>query len=437
MAGFSIKNLVQNRPRLPNGLFARTALILLLPLLLFVSVSTFVFFDRTWDNTTRRFAVDLSSQIAGTVQLYKDKTLNADQVMEHARKFYDFKLTFLDKSSFPSLPNSEFSVGKNILLGALEDRLKLPIKIDLGEEETSVYILINSRVLHFIFLTKWLLNKTTMVFVIWQLVTPCLFFFIALLFLRNQVRPLQRLAMEMERFGKGQKVGMWRCAGAREVRQATRAFNRMQERIARLVERRMEMLAGISHDLRTPLTRLELELALLEPTTDVSSMRSDVKEMASMVEAFLAFAKGQEVEKTQNVLLKPFIAEITHNIKAKCYLMCDDGLSLPVRKMGMKRCLTNILSNAAKYADVIETSVKEHSGWITITIDDNGPGIAPEKREEVFQPFVRLDSSRNLDDGGVGLGLAIARDIINQHGGKISLHESALHGLRVTILLPK
>lgn len=439
MARFTIKHPFKSmKIYTPKGLFGRTALILFLPLLFMVSISTFVFFDRTWDSTTRRFATDLSGQISSLVYLVKNKNLSDKEVVDIGKNNFGFHVDILNKAFYKQAPKSKSKkLGYGILNRALMEKIDFPKKVFIGEDGTQVHVKIKNKVLRVAFPTKWLLNKTTTVFILWQFITPILFLIIALLFLRNQIRPLRRLSSVMDHFGKGQKVEFLRPSGASEVRQATRAFNRMQERLGRLVNRRMEMLAGISHDLRTPLTRLELELAMMEKSVDISNLRTDVKEMSSMVEAFLSFAKGQDNEKTQNVPLKTLITDSLLPIHAKWELNCDDDVMLPMRRIAMKRCFSNVLGNADKFADVININAKGGENWIIITIDDNGPGIPHDKRKEVFRPFYRLDISRNLDDGGVGLGLAIARDIVNQHGGKISLHDSPIGGLRVILKLPK
>lgn len=420
----------------PKSLFGRTALILFFPLLLAVAISTFVFFDRTWDSTTRQFAQDLAGQVSSLCSLHTQSNFTDAALTAHAQDHYNFQIEVLDQAFYKQAPRSRRGLAFRIFSDALAEKIDAPTKLYMGRREIQVHIHTSPHVLRITFPSKWLINQANTVFVIWQLCTPILFFFIALIMLRGQLKPLQRLCAEMERFGKGQKVAPLHLTGAQELRQAALAFNRMQARLARLVNRRTEMLAGISHDLRTPLTRLELGLALMEKTTDVSGLRLDVKEMSKMVESFLAFARDQEGEKTQNVPIHALLAEVLLPIHATTHVECDGELSIPARRLALKRCLANILNNADQFANHIWVSVTLEPNSVIILVDDNGPGIPADKRMDAFRPFVRLDASRNLDKGGVGLGLAIARDIVSQHGGKILLQDGPHGGLRVRMLLP-
>ena len=256
---------------------------------------------------------------------------------------------------------------------------------------------------------------------------------VAVLFLRNQIRPILRLADAAESFGKGREVPDFRPRGAREVRRAAQAFIEMKRRIERTLEQRTAMLAGVSHDLRTILTRFKLELALIGDSPELEAMKKDVDEMGRMLEAYLAFARGDSGEQSAPTDMGAFLEELkadTERNGHKSSVQFHGHPIVTVRPAAFKRCLANLVSNAARYAPSISITGHRDHRWLTVTVDDDGPGIAPHLREEVFKPFLRLDDARNQDEGGTGLGLAIARDIARSHGGDIMLSDSPLGGLR-------
>jgi two-component system osmolarity sensor histidine kinase EnvZ len=259
------------------------------------------------------------------------------------------------------------------------------------------------------------------------------------LFLRNQIRPILRLADATESFGKGLEAPNFRPRGAREVRRAAHAFLEMKSRIERSIEQRTAMLAGVSHDLRTILTRFKLELALIGDSPEVDAMRKDVDEMSGMLEDYLAFARGDGGENAQPTDMTKALEELRSDAERNGHNATVQFRGLPVvtvKPAAFKRCLGNLVSNAARYANSIAiTGARDHR-YLTVTIDDDGPGIPSAKREEVFKPFLRLDDSRNQDEGGTGLGLAIARDIARSHGGDIMLGDSPMGGLRATVRIP-
>ena len=264
-------------------------------------------------------------------------------------------------------------------------------------------------------------------------------FAIATLFMRNQVRPLRRLAISADRFGRGLDVPDFKQAGALEVRQAASAFTLMRERIQRQISQRTEMLAGVSHDLRTPLTRIKLQLALMTDHPDIANIQTDINDMETMLEGYLAFARGEGGENAVAVNLGALLDEVVASARregAAIDLHVEGDMVLPLRRDAFKRALVNLLSNSQRHAEHISVRAGRRNDGVVITIDDDGPGIPPDKREEVFRPFYRLDTSRNRETGGVGLGLAISRDVIRGHGGNIALDASPLGGLRVRIRLP-
>jgi two-component system osmolarity sensor histidine kinase EnvZ len=264
-------------------------------------------------------------------------------------------------------------------------------------------------------------------------------FAVALLFMRNQIRPIRRLAAAAERFGKGRDTPGFKPEGALEVRQASRAFLVMRERIQRQISQRTEMLAGVSHDLRTPLTRMKLQLALLGDSPDIAELKADVAEMERMIEGYLAFARGEGSEVPEPTDLAALIDDVCQAARrqgAVIDLAIDGDLILPLRPQAIRRCVTNLISNARRYGGYIAVAAGRRGRMVEVTIDDDGPGIPAERREEVFKPFYRLEASRNQATGGTGLGMTIARDIARHHGGDVTLDTSPLGGLRCVIRLP-
>jgi two-component system osmolarity sensor histidine kinase EnvZ len=266
-----------------------------------------------------------------------------------------------------------------------------------------------------------------------------LLFAIASIFMRNQVRPIRQLAVASEEFGKGRDVEDYRPSGASEVRQAGAAFVVMRERLRRFMLQRTEMLAGISHDLRTPLTRMKLELALLDESPSVAGLRADVTDMERMVESYLAFVRGDGEEQAVPTDLGRILADLVAGEQREGHpvrLVTEGDLVLPLRPQAITRSIRNLLANATRHGARIELRAKRRERSVKILIDDDGPGIPSGSREDVFKPFFRLDASRNPTTGGVGLGLTIARDVVRAHGGDIWLEDSPLGGLRARIKLP-
>jgi two-component system osmolarity sensor histidine kinase EnvZ len=260
-----------------------------------------------------------------------------------------------------------------------------------------------------------------------------------MIFMRNQIRPIRRLAMAADALGKGRDVEVFRIQGATEVRQAATAFNRMRERLQRQVSQRTEMLAGVSHDLRTPLTRMKLQLALLGDAPSAQELKADVAEMERMVEGYLAFARGEGSEPVAQTNLRDLVEDVVAAARRAGNMVdftAEGALTLSVRKEGLRRCIANLVSNATQYGTRAVVSAIRKPDFIELTVDDDGPGIPEKMHETVFRPFSRLDQSRNVETGGVGLGLTIARDMAHAHGGDIALGNSPLGGLRARIRLP-
>jgi two-component system osmolarity sensor histidine kinase EnvZ len=276
------------------------------------------------------------------------------------------------------------------------------------------------------------------IFLFWMIGTSLVLIAIAIAFLRNQIKPILRLADAAESFGMGRDAKI-RPRGAREVRRAAQAFLEMKQRIERSIEQRTAMLAGVSHDLRTLLTRFKLELALLGDSPEIEAMKRDVDEMGRMLEAYLAFARGDSGEQSEPTDMAAFLDELRADAERHGHRATVSFHGYPivtVKPAAFKRCLANLVSNAARFAGTIAINGHRDHRWLTITVDDDGSGIPVSMREEVFKPFLRLDDARNQDEGGTGLGLAIARDIARSHGGEITLADSPLGGLRATVRVP-
>ncbi len=278
------------------------------------------------------------------------------------------------------------------------------------------------------------------IFIVWMLGTSFVLLTVAILFLRNQIKPILRLSQAAESFGKGRPTPAdFKPRGAREVRQAAHAFIEMRDRIERHVEQRTVMLAGVSHDLRTILTRFKLQLAMFEETPELDAMRADVDEMQAMLEDYMAFAKGDSGEAIERVDIGEILSEVktqAHGDRTIDIAVEDGPLVVPVRRHAFKRAVANLVNNAARFADHVNVSAARHNGSLTIEVEDDGPGIPEDEREHVFRPFYRVDHARNQDSGSTGLGLAIAQDIARIHGGDITLDQSRLGGLKAVLKVP-
>jgi two-component system, OmpR family, osmolarity sensor histidine kinase EnvZ len=286
---------------------------------------------------------------------------------------------------------------------------------------------------------KRLFTPTTYIVVLWMAGSSLLLFGVATLFMRNQVKSLRRLASAAESFGKGRDVPNFRLAGATEVRRVGAAFLLMRERIRRQISQRTEMLAGVSHDLRTPLTRMKLELELMEDNPTLAELKSDVAQMQGMVQGYLDFARGEGGETPREVDLPMLLEEVVANARrdgAPVTVAAPEAFAISLRPDAMKRCIANLIANARRYGSHVWVMAVPVRDGIDVLVDDDGPGIPTHRRDDVFRPFFRLDAARSPQTGSVGLGLTIARDVALSHGGDISLEESPQGGLRVRVHLP-
>jgi two-component system osmolarity sensor histidine kinase EnvZ len=429
---------------LPRSLFGRALLIVIVPMILVQIIAALVFFERHYDTTTKRLAQGLAGQVAITVAMLEDPGvgLNRSEIFNLAYDTMWLRLSFTEGAGLPGeAPAPQDTILDKRIVEALDERLDYPFAIDTHslEEDVRVWVQMPSGLLRVTVQRKRLFSSTTYLLIFWTVGTGVLLVAVAMVFLRNQVRPIRRLAVAAERFGKGQDVPEFKPEGAREVRQASAAFIQMRARIKRQIRQRTEMLAGVSHDLRTPLTRMKLQLAMLGNSPEAASLKDDVTEMERMVEGYLAFARGEGTEEPQPVLIGRLLREVVERISthgAEVALDVAQDAQLPLRREAMRRALSNLIGNAARYAETVTVKVERQRNHVVVLIDDDGPGIPEDKRKDVFRPFFRLDSSRNPATGGTGLGLTIARDIVRGHGGELRLEDAPSGGLRARVALP-
>ncbi len=427
---------------LPRGLLGRSLLIVLVPLVALQAVAFTFFYGSHLDIVSRRLSGSIAGEVAQTIELlerYPDPASRA-WTLRTATLQFEIPMRLMPNAVLP--PHTHVNLlgpMDDDLAAAMEAKVRRPFTMDWTTDSRDVLVRVQlpDAVLEIEAPRKRLYATTIYLFVLWVVGSALLLFAVAALFLRNQVRAIRRLAEAAEAFGMGRDRGPIKPEGATEVRQAAGAFNRMQERIVRFLSQRTEMLAGVSHDLRTPLTRLRLALAVLPPRADlqqdVADMTADVEEMERMIGGYLAFARGEGDEQAQPVDLTALLEEVASAARragAHVELHCPPMLMLNLRPDAARRAVTNLVDNARRHAQKVQLSVEPQDRGVQVVVDDNGPGIAPERRESVFRPF----ESGAL--GGTGLGLTIARDIARAHGGDILLEESPMGGLRARLRLP-
>ena len=424
---------------LPKSLFGRVLLILVLPTVLIQLVMAYVFFDRHWDNVVRHMSNTLAGEMAFFVHRIKtipkaeqSELVNDFQLSTGIDVFFDPPEAYNPKDTTDDFPEFQYK---------LHTKIKEPFTVRKIQDGNVIElcVLLKGQVLRMETTVKRLESRTTILFVVWMFGASAVFLWIAVLFLRNQIRPIRRLAEAADNFGRGVDIPDFRPSGASEVRKAARAFIVMRERIKRQLRTRTEMLAGISHDLRTPLTRMKLELAMLPESDSVKELEGDVQQMEHMIQEYLDFACGEGREEAVRVSLRELLQDIVgdyQRLNAQVGLLDGDDNLVDIRASGFRRMLNNVIDNALRYGKRCEVALLVAANYCEIIVDDEGPGIPEEKRGEVFKPFNRLEPSRNVKTGGVGLGLTIARDIVLAHGGNIALESSPKGGLRVIIRLP-
>jgi len=436
--GFSLKRF------LPRGLFGRSLIIIVAPIVLLQAIIAYVFFERDLDTTTRRLARDVAADIAMLVAL-EDEHQGGQRLALRAlaERQLAYRINFLPGQNLPPYHGRLTSTIDVALDDILEQRIGTDRDFRTARigDDFEIRVDVHDGVLAVLVPRDRVTVSKPDIFILWMVGSSLLLMGIAIIFLRNQVRPIERLARAADSFGKGRAVPDFKPYGATEVRRAAQAFITMRERIERHVSQRTEMLAGVSHDLKTPLTRLKLALAMMPEDADVKSMRADIAEMEHMLDDYLAFARGEGGEDASLTDLSELVreaaaaAERAHH-RAQIRIAVPDHVPVSVRRAGLRRVLANLLDNALKHGAQVAVTLNRNEHLVEIAVEDDGPGIPEPQREEAFRPFHRLDEGRNLQSGGSGLGLAIARDIARAHGGDILLDKSALGGLKATIRLP-
>ena len=438
VSGIWVKN------KMPAGLYGRSLLIIIAPMVILQSVVAFVFMERHWNTVTRRLSAAVTQDIAALIDIYKvyPQDLDSAQLRKIAQERLGLVVDFLPVTEMPPPgPKPFFSLLDQALSEELRKQIGKPYWLDTVGRSSLVEIRIqlDNAVMRVFARRNAAYASNSEIFLLWMVGTSLVLLAVAILFLRNQIKPILRLADAAESFGKGRDAPNFRPRGATEVRRAARAFIEMKSRVERTIEQRTTMLAGVSHDLRTVLTRFKLELAIIGDSPEVEAMKRDVDEMSRMLEAYLAFARGDTGEQSEPTDMAAFLEELKgdmerhgHNVTA----VFHGHPVVTVRPNAFKRCISNLVSNAGRFAKSISITGHRDHRWLTVTVDDDGPGIPAHMRDDVFKPFLRLDDARNQDEGGTGLGLAIARDIARSHGGDITLGDSPLGGLRATVRVP-
>jgi two-component system osmolarity sensor histidine kinase EnvZ len=428
---------------LPKGLYARSLIIIIAPVVLLQSVIAYVFMERHWQLVTRRLSAAVTGDIAALVDIYESYPQDADAttLTRIAGDRLQLDVDILHDTDLPPPgPKPFFSILDEALSSELARQVDRPFWVDtVGRSNyIEIRVKLDDGVLRVLARRSQAYASNSHIFLVWMGGSSVILLGVAILFLRNQIRPILRLAEAAESFGKGREIE-FRPRGAREVRQAGHAFLEMKRRIERNIEQRTTMLNGVSHDLRTILTRFKLSLALLRQTPEVEDLKRDVDEMSRMLEGYLSFARGDMGEQAVTTDLRSLLEELQTDAERQGHATSLDIVGDPmitVRPDAFRRLLFNLVGNAARHGEKISISANHETRWLVVHVEDDGPGISPEMREEVFKPFVRLDEARNQDEGGSGLGLAIARDIARSHGGDIALSDSPLGGLKATVRLP-
>jgi two-component system, OmpR family, osmolarity sensor histidine kinase EnvZ len=431
---------------LPKGLYGRSLLIVILPMVLLQAAVAYVFMQRHWDLVTHRLSAAVARDVGAVIDLYKTYPPAAgdERLQTISSERFHIDVAVLPKGPLPPPMPRTFFADLDPLTRALPDEISkqigrpfwidtvgrsglMEIRVDLGD---GVLRMLAHRSLAY--------EPNIHIFILWMLGAAIVLLAVAILFLRNQIRPIQRLAGAAQDFGKGRDFD-FRPHGAREVRQAGYAFIEMKRRVERALEQRTAMLNGVSHDLRTILTRFRLSLAVMDEQPETGLLQKDVEEMERMLEGYLAFARGDAGEAAVTTDLRVILDELKFDAERHGAFVRIDAtgeLRVKVRPTAFKRCLVNLVANAQRHGQKIVMQASREQRFIAIHVDDDGPGIAPEHREDVFRPFYRLDEARNQDESGAGLGLAIARDIARSHGGDVSLGKSAMGGLRASVRIP-
>jgi len=428
---------------LPKSLLGRSLLIIVMPLILLQLISGAIFYETHWSKVTLRLARGVAGDVAAVTNLmHRDFGPGARRVaLQIATSNMGFRVEFSEGAVLANQHHRGSGLMERMLIRALRESNSKPFRIDSESVDRHVVIDVQlaEGVLHIVTSRKRLFSSTTYVFVLWMVGSSLILFAVATIFMRNQVKPIRRLAMAAEDFGKGRDVSSFKPEGATEVRQAAAEFLNMRDRISRQISQRTDMLAGVSHDLRTPLTRMRLEIEMLGDSEAAQNLKSDVTDMEHMLEGYLAFARGEGAEKPVPTNLTQVIEGVVsqaHRKGGQIDFHGEEDIILPLRPNAFKRSITNIVDNATRFANHVSVRARQREDYAEVLIDDDGPGIPEDQRQDVFRPFYRVEGSRNQETGGIGLGLTIVRDVIRAHGGDIELDTAPIGGLRVRLRLP-
>lgn len=423
---------------LPKSMFGRSLLILMAPLVLVETISAYVFFDNHWESVTKALANNIAGEVATITAIYNAIPEEGDFLKVVAGNHLKLRTTFLPYRTLN--PSINEKLIDTPLEHALNSHIFSGYSFDITPKDFIITTEAKNGLLQFVTPRKRLHSKTFFLFIIWVAGTSALFLCIAAVFMHNQVKPLRRLAIAADRFGKGRSFPFFKPEGSTEIRKVAQAFLNMKERLQRQLTQRTEMLAGVSHDLRTPLTRMRLQLAMMPLSSETEGLQKDVEEMGNMLEGYLTFARGEGLEETCETNINELLLDAIQGRVQPESVVHYTPHQLPklsVKPQALKRCLMNLINNAVRYGHEVWVSTSTTAESLTILIEDDGPGIPEDKFPDVFQPFFRLDGSRNMATGGVGLGLSIARDIAHTHGGDITLARSETHGgLAAALVLP-
>ena len=424
---------------IPSSLLGRSLIIVFAPILILVVLTTFIFYQTSWSIISKRLAQSVVADINVIVKLI-DQNLKTEAI-QIAKK--DFKMDVIYKKDTDLNPLS-FRPQRGILPRRLQqslEELERPFFYDLSnlEKGAAIAIQLNNDLLIISVHKDRLYNETAFVFLLWMFFASLILLLLSYLFMKGQIRPLKRLAIIAETFGRGLDAPELKGSGSLEIRQTTNAFNQMRTRIKRFIKQRTDMLAGVSHDLRTPLTRMKLQLSLMKDDDAKKELEYDIKEMTAMLNSYVSFVRGETPETIENIQLNNLIKNICQNLDREKYEITETysrKIDTSGRPLQIKRAIQNILDNARRYASKIQIDVSANNDECFISISDNGPGIPEKNYEDVFKPFFTLDPSRNKMKGESGLGMTISRDIIRSHGGDIKLSPSSIGGLKTVINLP-
>jgi len=443
------------RKYLPKSLFYRFLLIIAVPVILVQFVSVYVFYNRHWEDVSNRIAQNIAANISLVDAGFNESLANSkksesyNEIVNKLSGYTNLQFSFKNNIQLTLKEIAKYKKKDDLFFDSLKNfknhlvvTLQKPVLVKKFEKDIIIQVQQQEGVLEFVIKKKMILTSTTYIFILWSIGIALLMLVVSILFLKNQIKSIQKLTEAASKFEMNKKFSDFKPCGAQEIREAGVAFMEMKERIMRQVEQRTMMLAGISHDLRTPLTRLKLQIEMLKGNKNNLHMKKDIEEMEEMIDKYLEFAKGENTEIFKKVNFKDYTKDLVSDYKRCGYeIELEDKIkdkykTVKLKELSFKRALNNIIDNGLKYGDLVSVSISSDKDGMRIMIDDNGPGVSEKEIKEISRPFYKTDSSRNLQKGGVGLGLSVAKEIIKVHNGSIEFSKSLfLGGLRVVITI--